>query len=413
MRQRRRLITAVSLVAALGLVAAACGDDDDDSSSGATTTAASGATTTAGAATTAGGATTTAGGATTTAGEEGACKPGTVNNPEIETLEADGAGKSVGLLFDVTGRGDKSFNDSAAAAVDRAKADFGIESQESTPTASDGSDRPERIKSFVGTQDLIIANGFLWGDATTASAAENPDQAYAIIDSVVNTLGADGKPTTTPAPNVRSMVFAENEGSALVGAAAACASKTGKIGFIGGVEQALIKKFEAGYIAGAEAVNPDIEVVTQYITQPPDFTGFNDPGKGKAIASQMIGDDVDVIFAAAGGSGKGMFAAAVESGKEPGELYVIGTDSDQYLAASAAEQPFILTSMLKGVEVAVYQAIAAQLNGELKGEVFTYDLENGGIGYSGSNKDIEKFAGTVEEIKQKILDGDLEVPTEP
>ena len=186
MRQRRRLITAVSLVAALGLVAAACGDDDDDSSSGATTTAASGATTTAGAATTAGGATTTAGGATTTAAEEGACKPGTVNNPEIETLEADGAGKSVGLLFDVTGRGDKSFNDSAAAAVDRAKADFGIESQESTPTASDGSDRPERIKSFVGTQDLIIANGFLWGDATTASAAENPDQAYAIIDSVVN-----------------------------------------------------------------------------------------------------------------------------------------------------------------------------------------------------------------------------------
>ena len=127
MRQRRRLITAVSLVAALGLVAAACGDDDDDSSSGATTTAASGATTTAGAATTAGGATTTAGGATTTAGEEGACKPGTVNNPEIETLEADGAGKSVGLLFDVTGRGDKSFNDSAAAAVDRAKADFGID----------------------------------------------------------------------------------------------------------------------------------------------------------------------------------------------------------------------------------------------------------------------------------------------
>ena len=117
-------------------------------------------------ATTAGGATTTAGGATTTAGEEGACKPGTVDDPEIETLEADGAGKSVGLLFDVTGRGDKSFNDAAAAAVDRAKADFGITSQESTPTATDGSDRPERIKAFVGNQDLIIANGFLWGDAT-------------------------------------------------------------------------------------------------------------------------------------------------------------------------------------------------------------------------------------------------------
>ena len=221
----------------------------------------------------------------------------------------------------------------------------------------------------MGTQDLIIANGFLWGDATTASAAENPDQAYAIIDSVVEVPDSPAD-TVEPAPNVRSMVFAENEGSALVGAAAACASKTGKIGFIGGVEHDLIKKFEAGYIAGAEAVNPDIEVVTQYITQPPDFTGFNDPAKGKAIATQMIGDDVDVIFAAAGGSGKGMFEAAVESGKEPGELYVIGIDSDQYLSASAAEQPYILTSMLKRVELAVYQAIAAQLNGELTGEVF-------------------------------------------
>jgi basic membrane protein A len=403
MRQRRRLLTAVSLVAALGLVAAACGDDDDNGSSGATTTAASGATTTA-----ASGATTTEGGATTTTGEDGACKPGTVVENPIPTLEADGAGKSVGLLFDVTGRGDKSFNDGAAAGLDKAKEDFGITGNESTPTASDGSDRPERIQQLVGSNDLIVAVGFLWGDAVTESAAANPDQLYAIIDSVVNAPGSD-----EPAPNVRSMVFAENEGSALVGAAAACASKSGKIGFIGGVENDLIRNFEVGYEAGAKAVNPDIEIVSTYITQPPDFTGFNDPAKGKAIAEQMINDGVDVIYAAAGGSGKGMFTAAVESGKEPGDLYVIGVDSDQYQSASAEEQPYILTSMLKRVDIATYEAIAAMLNGELTGEVLVYDLQNNGIGYAGSNPDIEQFAGTVEEIKQQIIDGTLEVPSVP
>ncbi|HEX9259935.1 MAG TPA: BMP family ABC transporter substrate-binding protein, partial [Acidimicrobiales bacterium] len=153
-----------------------------------------------------------------------------------------------------------------------------------------------------------------------------------------------------------------------------------------------------------------IKVVSKYITQPPDFTGFNDPAKGKAIAAQMIKDGVDVIYAAAGGSGKGVFTAAVESGKKPGDLYVIGVDSDQYQTASAAEQPFILTSMLKRVDVAVYTAIAAQLNGTLKGEVLTHDLKNNGIAYSGSNKDIEKYAGTVEEVKAKILAGTLTVP---
>lgn len=408
MRQRRRYLAAVSLLAALGLAAAACGSDKKES--GGATTSAGGAATTAGGATTTGGAATTAGGATTTGGEAGKCKPGTVAEVPIPTLTADGKGKSVGLLFDVTGRGDKSFNDGSAAGLDKAKADFGVTGNESTPTAQDGSDRPERIKAMVGANDLIVAVGFLWGDATTQSAAQNPNQHYAIIDSVVNTLGPDGKPTTTVAPNVRSMVFAANEASALVGAAAACASKSGKIGFIGGVETDLIKSFEAGYQAGAKAVNPDIDVEVQYITQPPDFTGFNDPAKGKAIAKQMYDSGVDVIYAAAGGSGKGMFTAATESGKKPGEIYAIGVDSDQYLTASDAEKPYILTSALKRVDIATYEAIAAQLNGELKGEIFTYDLKNNGVGYSGSNKDVEQFAGTIEQLKQDIIDGKITIP---
>ena len=152
--------------------------------------------------------------------------------------------------------------------------------------------------------------------------------------------------------NVKSMTFAEEQGSFLVGAAAALKTKTGKIGFIGGVENDLIKKFEAGYVAGAKAAKPDIEVAVQYITQPPDFTGFNDPAKGKEIATSMYSDGNDVVYAAAGGSGLGVFEAASETGKQ-GEVWAIGVDSDQYNLVDAALQPYILTSMLKKVDVAV------------------------------------------------------------
>ena len=226
----------------------------------------------------------------------------------------------------------------------------------------------------------------------------------------MNTLGADGKQTTTPAPNVRSMTFGANESSALVGAAAACASKTGKIGFIGGVEIPLIKSFEVGYIAGAKQVNPNIDVTVQYLTQLPDTSGFNDPTKGKAVAKQMYDSGVDVIYAAAGGSGKGLFAATTESGKKPGEIYAIGVDSDQYQSASDAEKPFILTSALKRVDIATYEAIADALNGKLTGGVKNYDLSNNGVGYSGSNSAVNQYAGTINQLRQDIIDKKVVIP---
>ena len=403
MRFRRNLMVATALVAGLALTASACGSDEGSSSD---TTAGGGAETTAAAG---GDTTAAAGGDTTAAAGTGACKPGTGTVEPIATAQADGAGKTVGLLFDVTGRGDKSFNDGAAAGMDQAAADFGITTEESEPTAQDGSDRPERIAGFVG-DDLIVSVGFLWGDATTASAAENPDQKYAIIDSVVNVPDSD---PPTPAPNVRSMVFAEHEGSFLVGAAAACASPTGKLGFIGGVENDLIKKFEAGFTAGAQAVNPDATVEVQYITQPPDFTGFNDPAKGKAIGKAMYDSGIDVVYAAAGGSGDGLFEAALESGKAPGEIYAIGVDSDQYEAVAPELQPYILTSALKRVDVATYEAITDMLNGSLTGEVKVYNAANNGVGYAISNEAINQYAGTLEELKAQIIDGSITVPEVP
>lgn len=344
----------------LAVVAAACGGDDDSAS-----------TTTEG-----------AGGATTTAAEGG------------------GEPITVGLLYDITGRGDKSFNDAAAAGLDQASEEFDIDATESTPSA-DG-DRAERITQLVADgNELVIGVGFLWGEQVTAAAEANPDTTFAIVDSVVEL------------PNVASLVFAEHQGSFLVGAAAALKSKTGKIGFIGGVENELIKRFEAGYVAGAKAVDPDISIDVKYLTQPPDFTGFNDAAKGKSTAAAMYSTDIDVVYAAAGASGTGVFEAAKESGKPAGSVWAIGVDSDQYDLVAADIQPYILTSMLKKVDVAVYETIAAFAEGRFEPTITEFDLESGGVDYSTSGGFVDDITDELDDYKQQIIDGEIEVPTAP
>src|SRR4051812_24240688 len=293
---RSKRLLAVGLVAGLGLAAAACGGDDDDATSAtsaggaaatpaarsppppagggagtpgrrrvaaATTAAGSPATTAGGSASTSAGsgetATTTAGGSSGSTSPAGSAAPA-VQNPKI------------GLLYDITGRGDRSFNDAAAAGLDKAKAAVGAVGTESTPS-SEG-DRAERLAGLEAAgQDLIIGVGFLWQNAIQEAAVKNTAQKYGLIDAVaVDTKGTpDDASDDVVLNNVKSMTFAEEQGSFLIGAAAALKSKSGKIGFIGGVETDLIKKFEAGYVAGATAVKPDIEVAVQYITQPPDF----------------------------------------------------------------------------------------------------------------------------------------------
>jgi basic membrane protein A len=379
MRKTKRF-AALALTASL-FVVAACGDDDE----GSTTTEAAAQTTAAteeteaAPATTAAAAETTAAATETTAGEEPA-----------EAV-------SVGLLFDVTGRGDKSFNDAAAAGLDQATEELGINASESTPTG-DG-DRAERLNLLVddGNQ-LVIGVGFLWGDAITAGSAENPDTSFAIIDSVID------------APNVASLVFAENEGSFLVGVAAGLKSQTGKVGFIGGVENDLIRNFEVGFTAGVQAANPDAEVLVQYISQPPDFSGFNDPAKGKEIAAAMYADGADIVYSAAGGSGLGAFEAAKEAGA-PGDVWAIGVDSDQYNLVSADLQPYILTSMLKKVDVAVYETIKAFNDGAFTAGVQVFNLESGGVGYSTSGGFVDDIAAQIDDFAAQIIAGDIEVPS--
>ncbi len=230
-----------------------------------------------------------------------------------------------------------------------------------------------------------------------------PDTQFAIVDSVVDT------------PNTTSLVFAEEQGSFLVGAAAAMKSQTGKIGFIGGVENELIQKFEAGYVAGATQVNPDIEVEVSYISQPPDFTGFNDAAKGQGDRRVDVRERRRHRLRRCGRFGYGMFAAAQEY-SEANDTVVcgIGVDSDQILTLGAELEPYVMTSMLKRVDVAVYGTIGAYLAGELAGgTVQVFDLSVDGVGYSTTGGNLEDIVGELDDLKQQIADGDITVPTTP
>ena len=305
----------------------------------------------------------------------------------------------VGMAYDVGGRGDQSFNDSAAAGLDQAIDEFGMESQESE--AEDGeaeSAREERLRTFADAgYNPIIAVGFAYSAAIGKVAEEYPDVHFAIIDD-----------SSVEADNVASLVFAEEQGSFLVGAAAALKTETDQIGFVGGVETPLIQKFEAGYVAGAESVNPDIEVDVTYLTQVPDFSGFADPAKGKTAAEGMFDNGADIVYHAAGGSGGGVFEAASESGN-----WAIGVDSDQYNTADPSVQDSILTSMLKNVNVAVYEYLSQVNDGDFPSGVTTYDLEVDGVGYSTSGGFVDDIVEQLDELKQQIIDGEISVPTAP
>ena len=316
--------------------------------------------------------------------------------------EGEGDGVPIGLVYDIGGRGDQSFNDSAAAGLDRAVDDFGIEAAEASAN-EDGSNREELLNLQAETNDLVFGVGFLFATPMTNAATANPDVNFAIVDDASVDL-----------PNVAGLVFAEEQGSFLIGAAAALKSETGTVGFIGGVNIELIQKFEAGFVAGARAVNPDIEIISQYITEPPNFDGFTDPASGRVIAQSMFESGADIVYHAAGGSGGGLFQAAREySEANDTKVWAIGVDSDQYLTAGEDVQEYILTSMLKRVDVAVYNTIEAQVNGEFTAGPNVFDLSDDGVGYSTSGGFIDDITDQLEDYKQQIIDGDIQVPTTP
>jgi basic membrane protein A and related proteins len=311
----------------------------------------------------------------------------------------------VGLAYDIGGRGDKSFNDAAAAGLEKAKTDLNVETKELSANANETeNDKFNRLKLLCTTgYNPVIAVGFVYAGVDPANgpvskaAKECPSTKFAIIDSVVD------------ADNVASLVFAEEQGSFLVGAAAGLKSTTGHVGFIGGCKVDLIGKFEAGYVAGAKAVKSDIKVDVNYLSTPADkCSGFNDPAKGKTAALGMYDAGADIVYAAAGGSGTGVFQAATEKGKK-----AIGVDSDQYNTVDPSLRGVIMTSMLKRVDTAVFNFVRDFGNGQFTKGVQVFDLKKDGVGYSTTGGFIDDIKAQLEDYKAKIVAGTIVVPTKP
>ncbi|MEL0001052.1 MAG: BMP family ABC transporter substrate-binding protein, partial [Acidimicrobiaceae bacterium] len=271
---RKRLLLLLSVLLSFSLIAAACGDDEE-----------------------------TDAGSSDSASESESTSDAAEEDDAVEEVAA--AETTVGLVYDIGGRGDLSFNDSAAKGLDRAEAELGIAFSEASPN-DDGSNRAELLQLAADANPIVIGVGFLFAGDAAAVAAENPDTNFAVIDDAMLNFDT-GEPV---GPNVAGLVFAEEQGSYLVGVAAALKSETGKVGFIGGVCCfGLIEKFEAGFRAGVASVDPSIEVVAEYITDAPDFDGFNQPDRAQVIATTMYEDGADIIYHAAGGAGNGMFQA--------------------------------------------------------------------------------------------------------
>jgi basic membrane protein A len=307
----------------------------------------------------------------------------------------------VGVVFDLGGRGDKSFNDGAYLGAERAEKELGVHVRFIEP--GEGSDRESGLRLLAAEgMDLVIGVGFIFTDDLTQLAKEYPGTRFAGVDYSVAT-DKDGK-VIPPPPNLAALKFREEQGSFLVGALAALVGHSKKVGFVGGMDFPLIQKFEMGYKAGVKKVCPDCEVISQYAGVTPE--AFRNPGKGKELALSQYQQGVNVIFHASGSTGLGVFEAARQTGK-----LAIGVDADQYKEAPG----FVLTSMVKGVDNAVFDAIRRVKENRFQGGIYQYGLAENGVGYV-YDADNEKLIpadvrARLESLKQDIIAGKIQVPS--
>jgi basic membrane protein A len=334
-----------------------------------------------------------------------------------QTVTGDGAGGggggqaqdgiTVGMALDVGGLGDKSFNDAANRGLEQA-IDEGLVAEEDVELLEanqTGSNRDENITTLADQGfDLIVAVGFAFSEHVAEIAPDYPNVNFAIIDGFATTIATD-------APNIADLTFKEHEGSFLVGAAAGLKTQAQTVGFLGGQQgTGLIERFQAGYEAGVAETCPDCEVLVEYIGD--STQAFVDPTRGEALSEKMYDQGADIVYHAAGQSGLGLFKEAVEQGPE---ALAIGVDSDQYLTASAEEQPHILTSMLKRVDTATLEAIRQVSEGSFQSGFQSFGLAEEGVDYATSNPELltEDIQARLDEYKQQIIDGGITVPEEP
>ena len=293
------------------------------------------------------------------------------------------------VVYDLGGRADKSFNEAAYNGAEKFKADTGIEYRDFE--IQNDSQREQALRNFARRgYNPVVAIGFSHANAMEKVAAEFPDTQFAIIDMVVDL------------PNVRSVLFQEHEGSYLVGMLAAMASKTHKVGFVGGMDIPLIRKFACGYVQGVKAADPDAEVF-QNMTG---TTGaaWTDPVKGGELAKSQFDRGADVVYHAAGSTGLGVLQAAADEGK-----LGIGVDSNQ----NHLHPGSVLTSMTKGVDVAVYKAFEDAMKDQWSSGFNILGLAEGGVGWALDENNAAlvtpEMKAAVEEAQAKIISGEIQV----
>ena len=359
----------MALSAVMVLSLAACGGQAKDSAS---TKSASKTTSTTSTASTASAASTTS-----AAGSASSTQSGSTTTAKSDL--------KVGLITDVGGIHDHSFNETSWKGLEKAKTDFGVEINylESKTDA----DYSSNIESFVDEDyDLIVCVGFKLAEATKKAAESHPDKKFAIIDDASN----------ASLPNVTCLTFKQEQASYLVGYVAGLVTKKNNVGFVLGMASEMMNKFGYGYLAGVYAANPKATV------QQIDANNFADPAIGKTSATTMITNGADVIFHAAGGTGVGVIQACQEN-----KISAIGVDTDQ----SSLAPDTVITSAMKRVDNAVYDSVKQLVDGTLKGGEVVYDLSKGGVDIAPTTKLLsEDVLKKVEEVKAKILSGEIVVP---
>ena len=293
------------------------------------------------------------------------------------------------IIFDLGGKFDKSFNEAAFNGATRWAEESGATFREIEMQSE--AQREQALRRFAESgANPVVMTGFAFGNVLSEVAPDYPDTQFAIIDMVVDQ------------PNVRSVVFSEHEGSFLVGMMAGMASKSGTVGFIGGMDIPLIRKFACGYAQGVMAANPDAKVVANMTGTTP--AAWNDPVKGGELTKAQISQGADVVYAAAGGTGVGVLQAAADEG-----ILSIGVDSNQnYLHPGS-----VLTSMMKRVDNAVYEAFKMGTEGNFETGINVMNLASEGVGYALDEHNealvSDDMKAAVEDAKAKIISGELAV----
>ncbi|GAA5027997.1 BMP family lipoprotein [Streptomyces siamensis] len=309
--------------------------------------------------------------------------------------------KGLAIAYDVGGKGDQSFNDAAFEGLKKAKAEFKYETADVEPTDGEtDADKTQRLVSLAKQgYNPVIGIGYAYGPAIKAAAEKYPDTTFGIVDD-----------STVTSKNVADLVFSEQEASYLAGVAAAKATKSDTVGFVGGVDVPLIHKFEAGFEQGVKDTKPGVKVLSQYLTQTAEEGGFSSPDKGKTAAEGQIEKKADVVYAAAGLSGQGVIEAAAAN-----KVWAIGVDSDQYQQEALAKyKDSILTSATKNVASAVYNLAKSVEDGKPETGIVRGDLKTGEVGLADSNPEFKSDKAIQDAVKaaqEKIVSGKIKVKT--